>query len=362
VIAGLAGFHASYMYAMLFFICLRIYDSEVAMMRLARWLGVIAIIAAAGAVGETQVGSEWIDANNLKVAIDASYMGASGEWALRPSSIGNGPGSTAIIEVIGTGFLFGLSAFDRRRPVRLLCLAGAALGITGVLLAATRVVWVMAAVGSGVAIVLIGRRRVAWAVAASLVLAVSIYLAIVFSSGEIVARYQTLETPVQTFQTERGYALAMLPEMLMTYPLGAGIGWHVPRQLGALSDFYAGAQIDHIGLHNYLSILAVEVGIAGLTLFILFTVAVLVIGLSPALSLRSDDRRWILLVSAYAVFAGYALSLLVGSGLIGWPGEYYWLLAGIVVGLARSAGQHPDASRSLREPGVRVVMRRSEVR
>jgi hypothetical protein len=340
LVFGLAGLRASYIYAVLFFIGWRVYDSDEKVVRLARWMAFIVIITGVGAIGEVQMGRDWVEENGLQVAVDASYLGTSGEYVLRPSSIGNGPGSAAMMEFIGVAFLLGLAAIERTPVRRLAWFLGAMLGVTGILLAATRIIWIMMGIAAGVAVLLMGRRKLGWALSVVVFGAAAIYLSVLFSSGEIIARYQTLETPTETYQVERGYALLLVPEILGIYPLGAGIGWHVPRQFDFLGGFYSGPTAEHVGIHNYFGILAIELGIPGLAVFLLFTIVVLVIGLRGTFR-EANERRWILFVSCYSVFAAIAVSFPFGGALIGWPGEYYWLVAGMIIRFAARAEAPP---------------------
>jgi cell division protein FtsW (lipid II flippase) len=265
--------------------------------------------------------------------INATYLGVSGNWVIRPSSIGTGPGSAAMMEFIGAGLLLGLASLERRGPRQILLLTGAALTLGGILLAATRIIWLMTAIAAVTFVLLLGRRRIRWGVSVVLLVAVAWQLSLFFSGGEIIARFQTLKTPFETYRTQRFGALQVLPEVISDYPFGAGVGWNVPRR-DLVEHFYLGESVQHVGVHNYFSVLALEVGIVGLLLFLAFSAGVLLRGLLAAHRTKNEARRS-LLVACYAIFAGIALSFPFGGGIIGWPGEYYWILAAMVLRLGR---------------------------
>jgi len=333
VVAGLVGVRASYMYAVLYFIAFRAFDTEERVIRLARWIGCLAVVTALGAMVEAWLGVEWVYENKVQVMINATYLGVSGNWVIRPSSIGTGPGSAAMMEFIGAGLLLGLASLERRGPRQILLLSGAALTLGGILLAATRIIWLMTAIAAVTFVLLLGRRRIRWGVSVVLLVAVAWQLSLFFSGGEIIARFQTLKTPFETYRTQRFGALQVLPEVISDYPFGAGVGWNVPRR-DLVEHFYLGESVQHVGVHNYFSVLALEVGIVGLLLFLAFSAGVLLRGLLAAHRTKNEARRS-LLVACYAIFAGIALSFPFGGGIIGWPGEYYWILAAMVLRLGR---------------------------
>jgi len=333
LVAGLAGIRASYMYAVLYFIAYRIFGSEASLRRLALLLGFLTVVTALGAIVESSLGLEWVYEHQVQVMIKAEYLGASGDWVVRPSSIGNGPGSAAMLEFIGAAFLLGLAVGERRLAFRLLLLGGAALAFGGIILSAVRIIWLQMALAAAIFVLLLGRRMIVWGLGVGVLVGSGILLGIYFSSGEITARFQTLETPVETVRVERWGAFQVLPQIISDYPYGAGVGWNVPRQ-DLLGSFYPEEMILYWGVHNYLSILALEVGAAGLFLFLAFSLGVLARGLK-AVRRERNVARLALLAACYSVFAGIALSFFSGGAIIGWPGEYYWILAGIIMRVAQ---------------------------
>jgi O-antigen ligase len=120
----------------------------------------------------------------------------------------------------------------------------------------------------------------------------------------------------------------------------------VPRK-DLVEGSYAGEQVQFIGVHNYLSILALEVGFPGLMLFTIFSLRVLAFGLRAIRGEASEDRR-ALISACYAVLAGIIFSFPFGGAIIGWPGEYFWILAAIIM---RLGAERMD----LRKPGEAAV-------
>jgi O-antigen ligase len=287
---------------------------------------------------ESMLGLEWVYKHKLQAFINAYYLGVSGDWVIRPSSIGTGPGSAAMMEYFGAMALFGLSVGARKWQHRAVCLCGAAIALGGVLLSAVRVVWLQTVLGAAAFVMLGGRLRIRRAVFLAIPAMVAVALSLFFSRGEINARFQTLETPVGTYLTEpsaaqRYYGLLLLPRVIADYPLGAGIGWNAPRQ-DIIAQYYGEEMVLHSGVHNYLSVLALEVGLPGLVVFVLLSLAVAAHGLRQLLREGRRGRRP-LYAAYYALFVSLMLSFLIGGGVIGWPGEYYWIFGAVVLRLGQ---------------------------
>lgn len=338
----LAGVRTSYMYVLLYFVAYRAFCTEERIVRVARWLGALAVITALGAMVESLLGLEWVYRHNLQVFVEPVYVGTSGNWVIRPSSIANGPGSAAMMEYFGAVALFGLAVRERMwlRGTALLC--GAGLALAGVLLSAVRIVWLQAAVAVMAFALLGGRFRIRRAVFVLLPAGIAVVLSLVFSRGEIAGRFQTVEKPTETYITDPSAAqrysgLLALPRVIAEFPLGAGVGWNAPRQ--DLLVPYRGEEMnEYTGIHNYLSVLALEVGVLGLLVFLLFSLGISVRGLG-ALLREGNARRRPLYTTYYALFVSLLLSFVVGGGLVGWPGEYYWIFAAIMV---RSSRLEPE--------------------
>jgi len=334
-----AGMRTSYMYVILYLVAFQVFRSNPQLVRLAKVLGGIAVVTALGAIVESSLGLYWVKQHQLQAYIDASYLGVSGEWVIRPSSIGNGPGSAAMMEYIGAMALFALAASDQANRRRLVWLAAAALVLGGVLLGATRIIWLQMAIAL-VVFVVMGRgprTRLARVLRMALPVAIGIAISVEFSGGEIAARYQTLETPVGTYRAERYGALLALPRIAADYPLGAGVGWNAPRR-DLLAPLNVVEAVEYSGVHNYLSILTLELGIPGLVLFVAFSSLIILRGFRALR--RSASQNNVVSSAYFAIFVSMFLSFLAGGGLIGWPGEYYWIFAGII---ARTATLDPGA-------------------
>ena len=333
VLIWLAGVRTSYMYALLFFVAYRAFGTAERIERLARVVGVLAVITAIGAMIESSLGIEWVYAHKLEVFINASYVGASGQWVIRPSSIGNGPGSAAMMEYIGAMALLGFATGDPRWSRRMAYFFAAGLALGGVLLGATRIIWLQAALAIGIFALVAGPRRFKRATYILVPAGMAVGLSLLFSKGEINSRFETVETPLGTYRAERYGALQLLPRVVADFPLGAGVGWNAPRR-----DLFAPSYLDeatqYSGVHNYFSNLALEVGIPGLMVFLLFSLGVSMWGLRRLGRERVAGRR-ALLGACYAVFVSILLSFLAGGAISGWPGEYYWIFAAIVVRTGR---------------------------
>jgi hypothetical protein len=346
VLIWLAGVRTSYMYALLYFVAYQTFGTTERIEHLARVLGALAVITAAGAMIESSLGLEWVYAHDLEVFINPAYLGASGKWVIRPSSIGNGPGSAAMMEYIGAIALFGLAVCDSRWGRRMAYLSGAGLALGGVLLGATRTIWLQAALAVAIFALLSGPRRLSRALYILVPATMAVVLSLFFSRGEINARFQTVETPLDAYRAQRYGALELLPQVVADFPLGAGVGWNAPRR-----DLFAPSHIEettqYSGVHNYLSNLALEVGILGLLVFLAFSVGVSLWGFR-ALAREKGARRRALLAACNAVFVSMLLSFLAGGAIAGWPGEYYWIFAAVMVRSSR-VDQEPAAAAQLGE-------------
>jgi len=351
VFMWLAGVRTSYMYALLYFVAYQTFRTEGQVIRLARCLGALAVITALGAMAESMLGIEWVYRHKLQVFTSAIYLGISGDWVIRPSSITAGPGAAAMIEYFGAITLVGLAVTSSRWLQRAVYLTGAGIALGGVLLSAVRVVWLQAAL----AIVAFGflggalkfRRAVYLAISGTVAVGLSLF----FSRGEINARFQTVETPVGTYLSEpsasqRYSGLMMLPRIIADFPLGAGPGWNAPRQ-DLLVPYRGQEMIEHSGVHNYLSVLALEVGVPGLIVFLVFSVAISQRGLRRLIRIGNAQRRPLLAVY-YALFLSILISFLVGGAIIGWPGEYYWIFAAITIRMGQLSleGESPGLGAS----------------
>jgi O-antigen ligase/polysaccharide polymerase Wzy-like membrane protein len=332
VFVWLAGVRTSYMYTLLYFVGYDTFRTEERVQRLARMLAGLAVVTALGAMIESILGREWIYEHKLQAFVNATYLGVSGDWVIRPSSIGAGPGAAAMMEYFGAMALVGFAVRDISWARRAVLLCGTGLALAGVLLAATRIVWLQAAIATAMFALLGGPRRVTRATFIAVPAAIAIATSVLFSRGEINARFQTVETPLGTYRTERYGALQLLPRVISDYPLGAGVGWNAPRR-DLLAPFYEEETIEYSGVHNYLSILALEMGLLGLLLFLIFSIGVSLRGLRALYQQRDTGRRALFAVYC-AIFLSILLSFLAGGGIIGWPGEYYWIFAAIIVRLA----------------------------
>jgi hypothetical protein len=327
IMTGIVGVRGSYLYAVLYFVAYRVFRDAQAVRRFARLAGVFTVVTAVGAVVEARLGIDWVYEHRLQVMTTANYLGASGDYVLRPSSIGNGPGSAAMMEMIGGVLLLGLAVGERALGLRLAYLAGATLGFGAIILSAVRIIWLQMGLAVGVFALMLGRRAIAWSVTLPLLVGAGIGLGVLFSDGEIVARFETLETPVETIRTERFDSFLILPDVVAAFPYGAGVGWNVPRH-DLVGGFDPEEAVLYFGVHNYLCILALEVGVVGLALFVLFSLRLLLRGLRVVAAMADDLRA--LFAGGYALFAAIALSFATGGAIIGWPGEYYWVLAALV--------------------------------
>ena len=170
---------------------------------------------------------------NPDLVSSLTYRGADDREIVRPPGLSDMPGGSAVAAMM-TMVLGIVLAFRSRVtvPVRALCLAASAIGMTTLLLTQVRSLALIAAASVGVFALLRMRQGRAMAGAASIVLGGALVLgayvwAVAVGGDSLANRFTGLfnDGVVQTFQTERGgFLTATLSDLLFEYPFGAGLG------------------------------------------------------------------------------------------------------------------------------------------
>ena len=156
------------------------------------------------------------------------FVSSTGQAHPRPPALGSDEGFGGLIGALAIpGALMLLSQTRGLRP-RLFVMIGLLGAVAGVITSQARlaiVVAVVAAVGYGLLTASTpGRRRQVWALGAAMIVvyaSVAIFTSANSSSG-IFSRYSGIS--VTAFSQNRGGSLALVPNYLVSYPFGDGIG------------------------------------------------------------------------------------------------------------------------------------------
>jgi hypothetical protein len=301
-----------------------------------------------------------------------SAEGATHPRALALGSDAGFGGGVGVIAVPGLLALLTVGRLRRRWPV-MLCFVGA---LVGVATAASRssLVDLLVALASYVGLSLLARLRVSRVIGGLLVtlaLAGSVAAVLVAADGAGIFKRQTdighaltgvsEEATGEQQQEEQGGGdakvkhLNQIPSLVAHEPLGLGLG-----SAGAVGAF--GGKVaktveeEKVSGGSAYNLLAVELGLPGLALWIGFTISVLLLGLGR-LRLIEDPELRTYLVAILATFVTLTIEGLVGPTLaVTPPGVFLWFAPGVLAywlagpgrkAIARSGPRVPAASPAL---------------
>jgi len=180
---------------------------------------------------------------NLSAVIDPDVASASvitnarGEVVYRAMGVSDIPGAAGVSGLYAVAIGTALFVVDRRRLVRVLCVASMTLALTSIYLAQLRSTLVIAAliVSSFVMCLALrrGRRALLTLIIVVLTLLASLNIAVLIGGTEVFDRIATLvdERPQAVYYANRGHFLEQtFTEDLPDYPLGAGLArWGMAR-------------------------------------------------------------------------------------------------------------------------------------
>lgn len=271
------------------------------------------------------------------------YDAATGSKFLRPFGLGPDTGFGGYVGVLAVPAVLALMGTATRRWAGRL---GAPLGIGIVLAVATSQTRsaVVAAVVAFVAFVLLAVALRRWAmtllgVAALLALAIGLSSALSGSgNGAALSRYDSISPSkvISATLSSRGGSLDKLPAYIQDFPLGAGLG-HV----GPGSSFGTTvAREQTLSGETEFNFLVVELGIAGLLVFLVLHMKLLT--LSVRVRKVPDPETRLLLAGCAAPLFGIAASWLTGPISAGTPtSPFLWFTAGVLAfWLVRPAATH----------------------
>lgn len=257
--------------------------------------------------------------------------GANGEQRVRPPGLGSDMGFAGVLGATAIPGGIALLLLRRRSQAqRLLILLGLLGAGAGVLTSQSRsalltaVVCVFAFVG----LLALGgyARRSAGAIVAITVTAIIAVWAVGAVDSSIFYRFESV-TPNKvlgtTVDSRRG-ALSELPDYIIMVPFGAGIG-----SVGPAAGQFDNRLVRYNAESQFL-FLVVEVGLAGLLLFLAFQAALFAAVLRGMRRVR-DERTGLLLAGVSAPLFGYAANWIVGVNTVSTPNAaMLWLAAGLI--------------------------------
>jgi len=313
---GVLGWMTDFMYLVLYFVAFDLLREERDVERLLWLTAALGVLSSVACMAESWIGAEQLQLQ-YPTFVPLLIFTDDGGVLYRPTSL------VPYIEIFGVAAMVALIAMKRHRVA--LLLGGIGVCVFASLLHAVRITWVSAVLFVGLFTLLEWRKS--WM--GALAVAGCVFVAIgQFGLTEgVSARFDTLTTPIQTFQTNRLGGLVAVSRVVRDYPLGLGVGEGGPglRFIGA-----AGGPT-RLGTHNYLTDLAGQLSIIGPLLFLTFGFG---IGLLGWRTLRRRDipaGRRVMLRASLALFGAILIMFFGGGALGAYPeNEYFWLLAGVI--------------------------------
>jgi hypothetical protein len=257
------------------------------------------------------------------------YVTESGEERLRPPALGGDLGFGGVMGALALPLGLALALGAGRRSDQTLGLVTLPLSLAAVLTSQTRTA-VLVAVVAVAAFLTIGAagRRGGAIVARSVVASACAVLAFSFAfRGSLdLSRLSSIAPSrlLDTFTGERGGSVALLPDYVWQYPLGAGLGSVGPAAGARQASVHAG----ELSGENLFVFMVVELGVAGLLVVLAMFVAVLRCGVSA--SRDAPDRKTQLLLSALTAGLGACAVLSLGGAITAAPptAPFFWLGVG----------------------------------
>lgn len=256
---------------------------------------------------------------------------------VRPFGLGSDAGAGGMMAAYALGALLALAVRAKRFRHILLVVAAALAVVTGILASQGRGVVVSAVavvLGYGVLTISAGR-RVAGIAGLVVVAALAVFVVqgLVGSSGpgavDDTFRYEGLASSriLETTREARGNSIAAIPENIVTYPLGAGLG-----VAGPASGQAGGTELTgELDAETWFSFMTLEAGVPAMLVVAGFTLTLLVLAVRRVRE-EPDHETRILLSAIVAPIAALLAFYWVGGGLTATTpyAPYLWGVGGIV--------------------------------
>lgn len=259
-------------------------------------------------------------------------VGADGKPRVRPPGLGSDMGFAGVLGAVALpGGLALLLARRRRSPATWLYVPLVVLAAIGVITSQSRGVMIIAllAVLAFAGLVVVSRQ--ASRVIMSLVAAgVLMFVAVTIVTGndeDALFRYRSIapDRIVQTTIEARAGTLSLIPEYLVEFPVGAGIG-----SVGPAAGTIGVPPVNRPNAESQFTFLIAEVGIPGLVVFLAFYVHLLTIVVRRLGSVGQRDHQLLLAGLAAPLFA-FVASWIVGVNTVSTPNApYLWFATGVL--------------------------------
>lgn len=273
--------------------------------------------------------------------------GDGGATAVRPFGLGSDVGGGAVLAALALPSLIALMM--AARPALRLAIAPLALGITlAIGTSGTRAAIVTAVVSALAFGLIAAASKNAVRVFAGLAVSVLFTygaLTVLGSDNVTTKRSQSIAPTrvVSTFSQERGSSVRQFGDYVTQYPLGLGIG-----STGAAAVAFGGsdASAEQFNSETEWNFLVIEVGLAGLVIFLVFNFRLMVLALVRIRRIPRPSLRLKLAALAAPLFgllvAGFAGPTTASVP----PAPYLWFVAGVLSYWLITAEHSPAAARS----------------
>lgn len=128
-----------------------------------------------------------------------------------------------------------------------------------------------------------------------------------------------------TFSTERGASVARLGDLAMTYPLGVGVGWSGPA-----AGFRRDVRTATFNSETEWNFLVVELGLAGLAIFLAFNVRLLALSITRIRRIQDPSLRLNLAALGAPLFALLIAGFAGPTSASAPSAPYLWLVGGVL--------------------------------
>jgi O-antigen/teichoic acid export membrane protein len=284
------------------------------------------------------------------------FASATGQAHPRPPALGSDEGFGGLLGALAIPG--GLVLLNQVRALRgrLLVIIGLLGAVAGVVTSQARLA-VAVAVAAALAYALLtastpGRRRQVWTLGVALVVVyafVALFVSANSTSG-IFSRYADISA--SAFSQSRGSSLAVVPQYILDYPFGNGIG-----RSGPAAGF--GGSASGLNAENEFNLLIIEVGVPGLLVILLLWLKTLGDGVRTAF-LRRDDYGGCI-AAMVAGLAGGTIAWVAATTTVNTPlSPYFWLAAGVVgtaYGRARRASRTTGGQRAVIDQSAALAER-----
>jgi hypothetical protein len=318
---GILGWMTDFMYIVLFFVAFDLLRDERNVERLLWVTAAIGVLSALSCFTEMWIGAEELQ-RQYPTFVPLLAYGTDGSVTYRPTTL------VPYMEVLGVAAMVALLALKHRRFAWMI--AGISICIAASLFHAVRITWITAILFVGLFVLLEGRKS--WVgVLGVAACAFAVILQFNLAGGVLAPSFESLTTPLQTYQQNRLGGLLALSRVISAYPLGLGVGEGGP----GLRFLASAGGPTRLGTHNYLTDLAGQLSLAGPLLFLAFGAGIEWRGFRSLGRRGLSGERRVLIRASMALFGAMFIAFFGGGALGAYPeNEYFWLMAGVIARLS----------------------------